>query len=339
MSPDLHRIVLGSWPTPVQPLQQLSSQRCSLWVKRDDASHPVYGGNKLRKLEYLLGEARARGASRIVTIGAAGSHHVLATTLHAREAGIPVVAILVPQPVTPHVIANLRAGIAAGLQPVVARSWAHVPHTVATTLQRGDFFVPPGGSNVLGSAGYVDAAAELAASVREGVLPEPDVIVVALGSGGTAAGLTVGALRHGLRATIVGVHVVDPAVSSSASARWLAWALARRLGLEASQSDLWKRLTTDASMLGAGYGHGTEAGARATERAAEAGLVLDPTYTAKAFAGALQLVEQGQHRTVLYVHTLSSAPLEQLLRDAPELGALPEPVQVLLRAGQPRGGA
>ena len=336
MTDALPRIVLGTWPTPVQRLEVLCSDQCALWVKRDDASHPLYGGNKVRKLEYLLGAARARGATRIVTIGAAGSHHVLATTVHAKQAGLPVAAILVPQPVTPHVINNLRAGVAAGLEPVVARSWAHVPQALAATLRRGDFFIPPGGSNVVGSAGYVDAAAEIAADLRNGVMPEPDLIVVALGSGGTAAGLAVGAIRYGLRARIVGVHVVDPKLSSSASARWLMMALARRLEVRASQTELWKRLQTEGSMLGRGYGHPTAWGDQATERAASAGLRLDATYTAKAFAHALALVERGEARCVLYVHTLSSAAMEPLLRDAPPVSALPQPVQWLL--GQPRGG-
>jgi 1-aminocyclopropane-1-carboxylate deaminase/D-cysteine desulfhydrase-like pyridoxal-dependent ACC family enzyme len=323
----LPRVLLGAWPTPVERLDALSTAASTLWVKHDDASHALYGGNKVRKLEYLIGEARARGASRILTIGAAGSHHVLATVLHGRNAGLRVAAVLVAQPVTPGVTNNLRAGLAAGLEPYPAESYAGVPRAVARAWKRGDYLVPPGGSSVAGSAGYIDAAAEIAEAVRTRSIPDPDAIVVALGSGGTAAGLLVGAIQHGLRATIVGVHVVDPAVTSTASAMLLARRLAARVGVPTT--GLTRRFETDSSKLGKGYGHETVWGDRAIERAARCGLRLDATYTAKAFAHALELVEKGTYRNVLYVHTLSSAPMEALLEGAPDL---PDDLRALVRS-------
>ncbi|MGH7437038.1 MAG: pyridoxal-phosphate dependent enzyme, partial [Polyangiaceae bacterium] len=108
---------IGAYPTPVERLSPLSTDRSVLWVKRDDLTSPEYGGNKVRKLERILEHARARGARRIITIGAAGSHHVLATTYHGRKAGLEVEAVLVPQPGTPHVVEVLRASLAAGLHP------------------------------------------------------------------------------------------------------------------------------------------------------------------------------------------------------------------------------
>ncbi|MBI5533577.1 MAG: pyridoxal-phosphate dependent enzyme [Deltaproteobacteria bacterium] len=318
---------LGNWPTPVERLDALSPE---LWVKRDDLSHPMYGGNKVRKLEHLLPAAQARGAKRILTIGALGSHHVLATVLHARDIGLPVAAVLVPQPVTPGVIANLRAGLAAGLEPYVASSGAMVPAAIARAFRRGDFLIPPGGSTVIGSLGYVDAVAEIAASVRSGTMPEPDVILAALGSGGTVAGLLAGVIQHGLRSRVIGVHVVTPPATSTANTLFLARMVCRRLGIHASSADLWKRLETDSSMLGKGYGHATSWGDRATERAATVGLTLDPTYTAKAFAHALALVNLGAAGTVLYVHTLSSAPMGPLLEGAPDETSWPEELRELV---------
>ena len=327
----MNRIVLGTWPTAVERLDELSSASTGLWVKHDDASNATYGGNKVRKLEYLLGEAQVRGARRILTIGAAGSHHVLATALHARRINLPVAAVLVPQPVTAEVVANLRAGLAAGLEPYVASSMPMVPAVLAKAYHRGDFLIPPGGSSVIGSLGYVEAAAEIAEVVRSGAMPDPDVIVAALGSGGTVAGLVVGAIRHGLRARIVGVHVVDPPVTSTANTVFLARMLGRRLGVDASTSDIWRRLQTDATLLGEGYGHSTAWGERATERAAVEGLKLDSTYTAKAFAHALALVDKAIHRTVLYVHTLSSANMEPLLDGAPEQTSWSDDLRKLVR--------
>ena len=177
-------IALGAYPTPIEHLEGLG-----LWVKRDDTVGALYGGNKVRKLERLLGAARASGKSRILTVGAAGSHQVVATALYGRREGFDVEAVLVPQPPSEHGRRNLRVALAQGLEPVVATSWPAAP-ALALALVRGDtYFVPLGGSNALGSLGFVDAANELAGQVSSGAMPEPDVVVVAMGSGGTAAGL------------------------------------------------------------------------------------------------------------------------------------------------------
>src|SRR5271165_3541870 len=97
-----HSCAFGRYPTPVGRLSPLSTDRSELWVKRDDLTNPEYGGNKVRKLERLLARALERGARRIVTVGAAGSHHVLATAIFGRRVGLEVEAVLVPQPGTGH---------------------------------------------------------------------------------------------------------------------------------------------------------------------------------------------------------------------------------------------
>ncbi|MDP9149111.1 MAG: pyridoxal-phosphate dependent enzyme, partial [Myxococcota bacterium] len=111
---------LGRYPTPVERVA-LSfvrpSDEAELWIKRDDRTHEVVGGNKVRKLEWLLADARSRGARRLVTAGAAGSHHVLATTYFGRREGFDVEAVLVPQPRTAHVVDVLRASLGLGLRP------------------------------------------------------------------------------------------------------------------------------------------------------------------------------------------------------------------------------
>src|SRR5271165_3657520 len=109
-------LTLGRYPTPVERLDELSGQESSLWVKRDDRTNEIYGGNKVRKLEWLLADARARGARRVVTVGAVGSHHVLATTYFGTKEGFEVEAILVPQPATAHALEVLRADLGLGLK-------------------------------------------------------------------------------------------------------------------------------------------------------------------------------------------------------------------------------
>jgi len=328
---DVQPLLIGSYPTPVQRIDALSQPEADLWVKRDDLTQREYGGNKVRKLEHTLADALARGASRVVTVGAAGSHHVLATTYFGMRAGLEVEAVLVAQPRTAHVVDVLRAGLGLGLHAFPVSSWAAVPFAVARRVARGSRFIPIGGSSVIGSMGYVTAARELAAQVRDGVLPEPDVCVVALGSGGTAAGLAAGFEAEGLGTRVVGVCVSRPAWALRLGARFLAWAALRRMRVPATLSRIVRRLTADARYIGDGYGHASAAGDEATIVARDAaGIVLDPTYTAKAFASALWHVRARRARHILYWHTLSSASLAPLLERAPSEASLPEPLRELL---------
>lgn len=318
-------------PTRVEALPGLSRPGTALWIKHDDESGSPYGGNKVRKLVHVLEDARARGAHRLVTVGAVGSHHVLATTLYGAAAGFEVEAVLVPQPRTPHVVANVRAGLAHGLRALPVGSYAMVPLRIAPRLlAKGSYLVTLGGSSVVGSMGYVDGARELAAQVREGAMPEPDVVVVALGSGGTAAGLAAGLELEGLRTRVVGVCVSKPAWLLGLMARRLARRCVHRAGGHATWRAIADRLAIDGRYVGRGYGFATEAGDRATAAAASAGIALDPTYTAKAFAAALDRVASGGVQTVLYWHTLSSAPMAPLLAAAPREEELDPRVRRLL---------
>jgi 1-aminocyclopropane-1-carboxylate deaminase/D-cysteine desulfhydrase-like pyridoxal-dependent ACC family enzyme len=336
--PDLapRALQLGRYPTPVVRVASLSRPGSDLWVKRDDQTHEVYGGNKVRKLEYLLAEALGRGASRVVTVGAAGSHHVLATTYFGRNVGLSVEAILVPQPSTEHVLEVLRADVGLGLRAFPVGSWSAVPLAMLSRVAAGAWPITVGGSNVSGSMGFVQAARELATQVREGALPEPDVCVVALGSGGTAAGLAAGFAAEGLKTRVVGACVSTPPWALRLISLLLARACARRAGL-AQTASMGERLSIDTRFLGAGYGHASAAAAGAAEEARlEAGLTLDATYTAKAFASALWHVRARQARHVLYWHTLSGAPMSLLLERAPALSALDPSLRRL--ATSPSGG-
>lgn len=346
-------MTLGAYPTPVVRLEPIERacdlpKGVELWCKRDDRTSAVYGGNKVRKLEHLLAEAREENASRIVTVGAVGSHHVLATTLYGRREGFEVEAVLTPQPSTPHVEEVARVDAKLGLRAFPVGSYAGVPLAVARRLRnrhgKRAYFVPPGGSSVTGSLGYVDAARELAQQIQRKELPRPRCVVAALGSGGTIAGLLVGMHREGLLVAqdglppveLVAVQVVDPPLASAAATLALALALERRLGGKLSRvvlATLSGALRVTRAYLGRGYGHATRAGDDATAIAHAAALELDSTYTSKAFAGAL---DEARHRhagdTVLYWHTLAAPDaLRALLLDAPPLEALDPNLRALLR--------
>ncbi len=304
-----------------------------VFVKNDGLTHPVYGGNKVRKAERIVKLAANRQKQRILTFGTAGSHHVLTMGLFAREAGIRVAAVLMPQVATPHVEDTLRASIAAGVEVFPA----HGPFGALLAALRahnfGDVIVPPGASNVVGALACADAVAELVEDVRRGTLPEPDLIVVPVGSGGTCAGILAGVVHHGLKSRVVGVPVLENPLT-----RFMLLGLARRtlrrLDASAPARALAEHLVWDWRFVGPGYGRSAPASERALALARdELGLELDSTYTAKTFACVLDLVRNESPpspRSILYWHTLSAAPLGPLLHDAPALADLPRRVTRLL---------
>lgn len=311
-------ITLANLPTPIERLEGEDG----LWIKRDDLAGVVYGGNKVRKLERLLAAARGAAKSRILTMGAAGSHQVIATAFFGRREGFEVDAVLVPQPSSEHARKNLRVALAHGLQPIVASSWPAAPALVATCIRNDTYFVPLGGSNVIGTLGFVDAAREVASQVAKGLMPEPDTVVVAMGSGGTAAGLAVGFEEAGMRTRVVGVAISPPVPVLTAMVRRLAKKTGEQIGLSRARTmSAVKRIEVDRRWLGRGYGWSTPEGDAATEIARRAGLALDPTYTAKAFACALDARKDRQRGPILFWHTLSATPLDPLLEEAGELPA------------------
>jgi 1-aminocyclopropane-1-carboxylate deaminase/D-cysteine desulfhydrase-like pyridoxal-dependent ACC family enzyme len=309
----------------VQRLTDLSQPGCEFWIKRDDLTSPRYGGNKVRKLEYVLGEARAQGKTELLTAGAAGSHHVLATTLFGKEHGFDVRAVLIGQPRSAHAEENLRAGLSLGLVAHASRD-ALVPLALARRYRRSTYFVQVGGSSVLGAMGYVDAARELATQVRAGQMPMPDIIVVTLGSGGTAAGLAAGLALEGMPTKVLGVAVVGPTPLFVSYTHLLA---RRCLQGEAAKARRALHLETTTRWLGQGYAHPTPEGERAVKIAAEAGVVLDSTYTGKSFAAALALVSRREAGVVLHWNTLSS--VAPPVPDDGRRGAVPRELAGLFR--------
>jgi 1-aminocyclopropane-1-carboxylate deaminase/D-cysteine desulfhydrase-like pyridoxal-dependent ACC family enzyme len=260
-------------------------------------------------------------------MGAVGSHHVLATAVYGRREGFNVGAVLIPQPRTEHAATNLRAELSQGLVAWPSAQ-ALAPLALARRMGKGAYFVQVGGSSVLGAMGYVDAARELSAQVRAGQMPAPDLVVVTLGSGGTAAGLAAGFALEQMRTRVLAVSVVDPPQVFAVYTHWLAKKCVALAGGQVQRGEIAARLSTTARYLGKGYGYATAEGTLATERAASAGLVLDATYTAKAFAATLDRVGEGNERVILYWHTLSSAPMAQLLEGAP---VVPPRLERLLR--------
>jgi len=340
----LPRVALTELPTPVAPLVCDAIPSGALYVKRDDCTSPLYGGNKARKLEFVLGAARARGARRLVTTGGIGTHHGLATTIFGATLGMRTTVVVVPQPITPHVRVQLLALVAHGAELVpagnVAAAAAQVVRVLAIATLRGErpALVPTGGSSAAGDVGFVSAGFELAEQVAAGLVPEPAEIYVPLGSGGTLAGLALGIRLAGLRSRVVGVLVTDILPPSAARLARMAnatLALLRRADPTIPDARLAPAdFAIDRAELGPGYGTPTRAGEAAAARARDAGLALEPTYTAKCFAAVLARIESGSAPgPLLFWNTVSSVDPLRSARGHPSEADLPPAIRRWLATG------
>jgi 1-aminocyclopropane-1-carboxylate deaminase/D-cysteine desulfhydrase-like pyridoxal-dependent ACC family enzyme len=315
------RAELAELPTRVDRAPGLLSGG-ELWLKRDDASSPLYGGTKLRLLEHLLGAARAAGATRVYSSGAVGSNFSEATALHAPRLGLAPGAICFPQPLTPEAERSHRV-VRARAELVEIPHWSLLP-LAAERVRRAD----PGAvvlSQVAFGAeslfGYVAAGLELARQVGRGECPLPERVVLPIGSAATSAGILAGlslARQWGELGVLQVCAVRIAAFPLSRRGRVLSLAtsaLARLAELVGAPTlALRKRdllpfsVVTD--QLGAGYPHPTPQGLRAREAFARAGFpILDDTYSAKAAAHVLA-TGPGSGPVLLWCTKSSAPPVE-----------------------------
>ena len=220
----LPKIALADLPTPVEPnVLRLGGEAFDIRIKRDDLTGKLYGGNKVRKLEYLLHRARARGAERIATFGTVGSNHALATALYAKSMGYECSCFLSHQPPTPTTARTLCLHLDNGTE--IIRYGGSRASRIATLREhlwhRRTFLIPPGGSNWLGAIGFVAAGLELAAQIDAGAVTAPDRLYVANGTMATAVGLTLGLALAGLTTEVHAIQVTEDFVSSPVAMRRL----------------------------------------------------------------------------------------------------------------------
>jgi D-cysteine desulfhydrase len=320
-------------PTPVMALEGLSAHLGSeVWIKRDDMTSSTYGGNKPRKLEFLLGEALRRGHKTLVTGGGIGTNHGLATAVFGRQLGFHVVLGLFGQPVTAHVRKSLLLYHAYGAEMffvsnVLSALWHFY---VGERLRRRDaYFIPGGGSSPAGALGFVNAGLELAMQVERKELPLPKVIYLAVGSGGTLAGLVLGLRLAGLNTPVVGIQVAPRLFANAGVALRLArkaLKLMRRQDRSVPELTFTKEdMPMESAYYGAGYGHPTEGGRRALALMARTeGIDLDLTYTAKTLSGLLhQVRSRGEKGPTLFWNTFNSVDLSAMA-DRVKPAQLPE---------------
>lgn len=292
--PGLGHVALGAAPTPVRLLDLDLGPTPQVWLKDESVfGDGAWGGNKVRKLEWIIPEAQRRGTSTLFTVGGIGTHWGLACALYGREHGLRTVLGLVDQPVDDHVRDQLARLEASGARlhrfPSTRRLKLAAPWILA---RHRPWYLPAGGSNAFGTLGYVDVALEIAAQVAAGDLPEPATMVVPVGSGGTVVGLTLGFRVAGLRTRVLGAVVNDmlrlDAVAMTRLARRTA-DLLRERGM-AQVPDLGPDdFDLRPDWLGTTYGDPTPASVAEVTRAAAAGLDLEPVYTGKALAAVRSL--------------------------------------------------
>lgn len=315
-------------PTAVERCDRIAEWlgRGDVWEKRDDRTSPLYGGNKVRRFEYILADAEREGASHIVTVGGLASTQVTATLLFGRAAGFPVGVVLFEQPVTRFLHEALITDFAAGGQLVYGGGY------VMTTLRSlgllaslpRPYLVLPGASNPTYNLGYVDAMLELGAQVAAGQMPRPDLIVLPAGSGGTVAGLAVGASLLGWDTEIVGVRITDLIACNRFTIGFLCEATARLLVRHVpalARTNLRPfRFSVDHRFIGPGYGHPTAEAIEAKAAVRDLiGIDGEVTYSGKGLSALRRISRENPGKTILYWHTLSSVP-----RPSTGAGVLPE---------------
>jgi D-cysteine desulfhydrase len=313
------RLALAHLPTPLQPMERIGRELgVGLWVKRDDYTGAELSGNKIRKLEYVLAEARAQGADTVLTCGGVQSNHCRATALAAAGLGLDCTLLLrtadpgAPPPLAANSLLDRMAGARiVWVSPEEYRNREDVFAREAEDLKkagRRPFIIPEGASDALGAWGYMRAMAELAADIArlDEAEPQSTTVVHATGSGGTGAGLVLGKLALGLDVRVVSVNVCDDRdyfirVSGAICREAIA-----RYGLGVA-FDAARDLEIVDGYVGAGYALSRPEELKLiTHVCRREGLVLDPVYTGKAFFGLVDQLKKNPQvfgERIVFLHT------------------------------------
>ncbi|ANF56321.1 1-aminocyclopropane-1-carboxylate deaminase/D-cysteine desulfhydrase [Halotalea alkalilenta] len=317
---DFARVELGFLPTPIDELPRLSAALgVDVRMKRDDYTGFGGGGNKVRKLEYLLAEARAAGAEVLITTGGHQSNHARMVAAAARRFGLEAVLVLrgnAPQQREGNLLLDELFGATieyldpqAYFEQVEPCMQAHAER--AREQGKVPFIIPLGGATPLGALGYVRAVAELAEQYARMQWSPPDIVLAPAGSGGTLAGLIVGARLYWPQTKVIGVSV----------SRDAAWFQSRIAAMASDCAELLEQplrfaaeeIQVEDGYVGPGYGLPSDDGVEAIHRLAkDEGILLDPVYTGKAMSALIDLCAKGriaQGQQVLFVHCGGSPAL------------------------------
>jgi D-cysteine desulfhydrase len=313
----LGKETLATLPTPVREYKvSLEGRRATVFVKHDDLSAEVFGGNKVRKLEYLLCRARLRNRRLIATFGTVASNHALATSLYSRKLGLPCACFLSHQRNTPMAsrVLNMHTKTGTELVPFGGAYPERLRILRDNLWGRDAGVIPPGGSSWLGAVGLVEAGIELARQIAADELPPPDRVYVATGTLGTAAGLALGFALMDLDAEIHAVRVSHTWVCNEHALRRLIGKTACMLRrLEPSiPADLDRRVNVHLrhEFFAGGYAAtNSDVEAALCFAGDQLGLTLEGTYTGKAMAAIMSDLRRESRQRVLFWNTCNSRNL------------------------------
>ncbi len=324
----LPRKQLGNWPTPLHPLNKLANALGGpqIWIKRDDLSNNLYGGNKARKLEFVIARAEDLGSGEIITAGGLGSNHILATAALTKQAGYRVTGLFFCQPVNEHVRRNLLMEICFGTEMHFVRDYpglvrGYIKHYLQGKLAgRRPLILMPGGSDQMTTIGYLNCMLEIKDQLETYNLPQPEAIFTAAGTGGTAAGLLAGLSLTGsgeATTTLHAVRVVQPAILNEQRIVNLAAGALKVLSCKEktinspNAKDLMKNLLLEKGYLGEGYGFPTAKTAEAITLFRDLeGIELEGCYTAKAAAALIDYCRDrdvNNSRPVIFIYTAANS--------------------------------
>lgn len=327
----LRKSSFASLPTPVSHYEiGFAAGRRRISVKRDDQTSALYGGNKVRKLEYILQRAKDRGAERVATFGAVGSNHALATAIHAKELGLKCTCFLAHQKMTPTIPTTLARHLELGTELLrYGGSVDRLPLFRRYLQHRKTWVIPLGGTCWLGAVGFVNAGLELAAQIDSGEVEAPDRIYLANGTMGSVAGLAIGLAAAGLETEI---HAIRVATNQFARRE----VLERLMKKTAALLNRFDSTFPVAAAAGSNvrwrddfYAGGYAAVDAATEDAVAVaarnfGLTIDTTYTGKAFAAMLHDLNAGDAGSLMFWNTYNGAPVTASSTLPRSLAGLPE---------------
>jgi len=328
-------------PTPIIRLERLGEQLGTnrLFIKQDGLTSRHYGGNKIRKLEFLLGEAKKKKHKKVVTFGFSGSNHATATAIHANVLGMKSISMLAAQENAEYVRRNLLLSFTGNAEihhypdrkiRDSALKFMKFKHLI---LDRKSLYtIPSGGSSPLGITGFVNAAFELKAQIRDNLLPEPDFIYIAMGSAGTAVGLHIGLRLLGMKTKIIPVRVIEHDFTDEDRIRSAFEDTISFLNeCEPSIPKLdfsFENFPVNEKFLGKGYAKFTDECISAVNRLKETeGILLDGTYTGKAMAALIDDVSSGflKDKSILFWNTLNAIDFSDRIKNL-DYKILPEKV-------------
>jgi L-cysteate sulfo-lyase len=316
------RIKLAHLPTPLEPMERLSKQLGGphLWIKRDDCTGLSTGGNKTRKLEFLMGDAMRQGADTVITQGATQSNHARQTAAAAAKLGFECHILLEDRTgfatreytQNGNVLLDHLHGAHVSKRPAGADMNAEMEAVARDLRAKGKkpYIIPGGGSNTTGALGYANCALELVAQANELNL-RIDHIVQATGSTGTQAGLVAGLCAIHANIPVLGISVRAPKEKQEEAVFALAEKTAELVGAPGAVKR--EHIAANSDYVGQGYGIPTEGMIEAvTMLAQHEGILLDPVYTGKGMAGLIDLVRKGtfeKESNVVFLHTGGSVGL------------------------------